>query len=176
MQFKQILQSYGIALCVAMAAVNSVAAAPGAGDLPPKEIGKTITGETLTVNDYAGKVVVVSFWATWCKYCLKELPVLEKIQEVGGSDKVQVIAVNTEERAVFVKATRALKDFSMKLAYDPDKAIAHAYGVKGIPHLVIIGRDGHIVKVYRGYGEESLEGIAEDLNHALETPAEPAMK
>lgn len=147
------------------------AAAPGAGAKAPDVLGKTLDGTTVKVGDYAGKVVVVSFWATWCAYCLKELPILEGVQKLGGAAQVQVIAVNTEERDVFRKVANHLKMMTLKLAYDPDETGASAYGVKGIPHLVIIDRDGTIVQVYRGYSESSLDGIIASINLAIATPA-----
>lgn len=149
-------------------------AAPAAGDLAPDRVGTTLDGEPVLLSSFAGKVVVVSFWATWCPYCLKELPILENIQNVGKGNVIQVIAVNTEERAIFRKARRALESFKMMLAYDPGKASATAYGVKGIPHLLIIGRDGRVVQVYRGYDESSLEGIVADLNRAVAAPLSEA--
>jgi thiol-disulfide isomerase/thioredoxin len=154
-------------LCLALTPAAHAADAPGIGDTPPNLVGKTLSGEAVELNAYKGKVVVLSFWATWCPYCLKEIPVLEGIQKAAGYDKVQVIAVNTEERKVFRRAEAMLKMLTLKLAYDPDETTAKSYGVKGIPHMVIIGRDGKIVRIYRGYDESSLEGIVADLNDAI---------
>jgi thiol-disulfide isomerase/thioredoxin len=144
------------------------AAMPDSGDIAPNLVGKTLSGERVEMEAYKGKVVVVSFWATWCPYCLKELPILENIQKLAGADKLQVIAVNTEERQVFRRAESMLKMLTLKLAYDPDKTIAASYGVHGIPHMLIIGRDGKIIRVYRGYDESSLDAIAADLNNAIQ--------
>lgn len=151
--------------------LSAHAAVPGAGEKAPDVLGKTLDGEPVKVGDFAGKVVVVSFWATWCKYCLKELPILERVQEVAGAAQVQVIAVNTEERDVFRSVARHLKVLKLKLAYDPGDIGAKAYGVNGIPHLVIIDRDGKIVEVFRGYSESSLDGIIASINLAIATPA-----
>jgi thiol-disulfide isomerase/thioredoxin len=157
----------GLLLALALAPAAR-AAAPDIGDTPPSVVGKTLSGEVVDLNAYKGKVVVLSFWATWCPYCLKEIPVLEKIQKLAGFDKVQVIAVNTEERKVFRRAESMLKMLTLKLAYDPDETTAKSYGVKGIPHMLIIGRDGKVVRVYKGYDESSLDGIVADLNDAIQ--------
>lgn len=149
------------------------ATAPGAGDVAPDVVGFTLGGDKVKLSDLRGKVVVVSFWATWCGYCLKELPILEGIQKVAGKQhNVQVIAVNTEERDTFRSVTRLMKDFTLAMANDAGGAAQKTYGVKGIPHLVIIGRDGVIIRVYRGYGEETLERITQDINLAIS--AKPA--
>ena len=115
--------------------------------------------------------MVLTFWATWCGYCLKELPILENIQNLVGRERLEVIAVNTESRDVFRKAKRALKDFKLQMIYDPDKQAQQAFGVQGIPHMLIIGRDGRIIRLYRGYSESALDAIAADINAALAAPA-----
>lgn len=140
-------------------------AAPAAGDVPPDIVGMTIGRDPVKLSQYAGKAVVISFWATWCPYCLKELPVLSAIQKAAKGN-IQVIAINTEDRDVFRRSSRVLRDLGIELAYDPDQTAQKAYGVSGIPHMVIIGRDGKIVNVFRGYGESSLDGIVEAINRA----------
>jgi thiol-disulfide isomerase/thioredoxin len=145
-------------------------AAPGVGDTPPDYIGKTLDGTPVHLSQHAGKVRVVSFWATWCPYCLKELPILNGMQKVAGKEQMHVVAVNTEERAVFRKVVKVLSTLDVNLAYDPDQSAQKAYGVKGIPHMVIIGRDGKIQSLYRGYSESSLDQIVADINRALAGP------
>ena len=95
---------------------------------------------------------------------------LESLQRVAGKERLQVIAVNIEDRQVFRKISRRLESFQLTLAHDDGKVGSEAYGVKGIPHMVIIGRDGAIVKVNRGYSEEHLDGILAEINAALTAP------
>lgn len=157
-----------IATVLILASPLAQGAAPKAGDAAPNQIGMTLDGDKVLLSDYRGKVVVVSFWATWCGYCLKELPILEGIQKVAGKPhNVQVVAVNTENRDTFRRLSRVMKNVAFGMAYDPGKAAQTAYGVNGIPHLVIIGRDGLIIRVYRGYGEETLDEITADINVAI---------
>ena len=51
------------------------------GDTPFDLVGKTSTGKEIKVSDYKSKVVIVSFWASWCGPCKKELPILAGIQK-----------------------------------------------------------------------------------------------
>ena len=139
--------------------------------LPSDYVGKTLDGAEVLLSQHRGKVVVVSFWATWCPYCLKELPILNGLQKLAGKEQMYVVAVNTEERAVFRKVVRALDKMDLSFAYDPDKRAQKAYKVNGIPHMLIIDRDGNVVQTYRGYAESALDGIVAEINKALATPA-----
>jgi thiol-disulfide isomerase/thioredoxin len=152
-------------LLATFSASSGATAAPGEDDQPPDYVGTTLDGEPVLLTSHPGQAVVLSFWATWCPYCLKELPILDGIQK-AGKGKIHVIAVNTEKRDVFRKVVRALDSLGLQLAYDPDGKARKAYGVSGIPHMVIIGRDGKIVAVYRGYSENSLPDIVAAINRA----------
>lgn len=163
-QFRAITSTFLLLLA------TGASAAPGVGDTPPDYIGKTVDGVPVLLSQHAGKVLVVSFWATWCPYCLKELPILNGIQKVAGKEQMHVVAVNTEERAVFRKVVKALTILDVQLTYDPDESARKSYGVNGIPHMVIIGRDGKIQSLYRGYSESSLEAIVADINKAMAGP------
>ena len=161
-----------LALCTLLAvfASNSALAAPSAGDAAPPALGTDIEGDPVNLSQYAGKAVIVTFWATWCGYCIKELPILENIQNKAGKQQMQVIAVNTESREVFRKAARLMKSLNLMVAHDTGSKAFTAYGGTGLPHMAIIGRDGNIIRIYRGYDESSLNAIVKDVNQALQRP------
>jgi thiol-disulfide isomerase/thioredoxin len=139
--------------------------AAAATELSADFVGLTLEQEPVLLSKYAGKAVVLSFWATWCGYCVKELPILSGIQKAGKGN-IQVIAVNTEERDVFREVVRLLHEMDIQLAYDPQHKARDAYGVDGIPHLVVIGRNGALVATFRGYNEKSLPAIIDAINLA----------
>lgn len=156
----------GILTALLLVALNA-GAEPGAGDVAPDYVGRLADGTDVTISDHAGKAIVLSFWATWCPYCLQELPILNASQVSPARNSIQVIAVNTEERDVFQAAFRALgSSQALKLAYDPTSSAQHACGVKGISHMDIIGKDGNIIRVYRGYDAASLPRMIADINQA----------
>lgn len=119
----------------------------------------------------------MSFWAMWCPPFRRELPVLGNLQKVGKGE-IQVIAVNVESRDVFRAAAKALLEMNLLLASDEQETAFGHYGGKALPRLVLIGRDGRIVRFWTGYGEGELPELADDLNRALAAgrapPAEPA--
>jgi thiol-disulfide isomerase/thioredoxin len=136
------------------------------GDIPPESLGATRHNEPVKTTDFTGKVLVTTFWASWCGPCKAEMAALEKIQRVA-KEKVQVVAVNIEPRDEFRDATRRLHDWEMKITNDPRKTAADAYGVGGIPHMLIIGRDGKVQKVHRGYSESFLKQLIEEVITAM---------
>ncbi|MEO8384088.1 MAG: TlpA disulfide reductase family protein, partial [Betaproteobacteria bacterium] len=120
----------------------------------------------IETTQYAGKVLVVTFWASWCGPCRAELPILENLQR-AAKGSVQVVAVNIEERDTFRAVARALAPLTLTITNDPRQQHHDAYGVKGIPHMVIIGKDGKILHVHRGYSESALDGFVAEINAAL---------
>ena len=137
------------------------------GDVPPPFLGTNLDGDEIKTSDFAGKVLVVTFWASWCGPCQKELPMLEGIQRVAGKEKVQVVAINIENRDTYRVLARRLKALSVSINHDTGERASEAYGVHGIPHLVLIGRDGKVMAVHRGYSEQAIDSIIAEINRAL---------
>jgi thiol-disulfide isomerase/thioredoxin len=141
-----------------------------AGDVPPDRLG------TVKLSDYRGRVVVVTFWASWCPPCRKELPILAGIQAQVTTDRLQVLAVNWGENYDrFQQIVRVLKpvlkDAPIKLISDENQRYGNQYGVHSIPHMVIIGPDGRIVAVHLGYGEDEVPVVVNELNRLLAASA-----
>ncbi len=143
------------------------------GDVPPDDLGTDRQGAEVQISAHRGKVVIVTFWASWCAYCLKELPVLDRLQRAAGKSRMEVIAVNyKEDRRDFRAMRRGLKDSALTLTSDPYGSLGDAYGVKGLPHLVMIGKGGQVAHVHTGYGEKTLDRLIEQINRLLVQPVE----
>jgi thiol-disulfide isomerase/thioredoxin len=154
------------ALILAMLFSAQILAKPNAiGDVPYDLVGRTVDGKEVKVSDYKGEVVVISFWATWCKYCMKELPVLSGIQKASVAGKLQVIAINFgEEKSLFKRIAKALSGTPMVMVSDSNERTGKQYGVGGIPHMVIIGPDGKVAAVHIGYSESELPALVREIN------------
>ena len=157
-------------LAVIVAAIllaQGVAAGVQVGDIPPSRLGTDRDGDRVDLANMSGKVVVVTFWATWCPPCRKELPVLETIHNSVGEDRLEVIAVNIEDRRTYRGARQRLKDYRMTLVNDQRGFLQRQYGVEGLPHMVIVGSDGRVASVKRGYTEEMVYEVVDQLNDLL---------
>ncbi|ULU27513.1 TlpA disulfide reductase family protein [Dyella terrae] len=148
-------------------------ARPEVGAIPSDELGRDRDGHDVRVSGLRGKVVVVSFWASWCGYCRKELPVLAALQKLKGTADLQVIGVNHDDTYEAFKDLRnRWKSLDIILTYDPpDGRIGKPYDIKTLPFMVMIGRDGRIAHVYTGYDENMLDTIMSDVDDLLAQPA-----
>ena len=141
------------------------------GDAPPERIGRAEDGKPLLMSAYKGRVVIVTFWASWCGPCRKELPVLEALQRKVSADKLLVIAVNWQENNEDYRSIkRTLKEFQLTLTHDGNGELGRKFGVHSIPHMFIIGKDGRIAYERSGYGEGSIPELVDDINAALAVP------
>jgi len=138
------------------------------GQLPPEYIGKTKAGDEVRVTDSRGQLLIISFWATWCAPCLKELPVLNAIQKSAGADRVRVVAVNLkEDKKRYRKALRAYSEFGITFVHDVRGATGRRFKVEGIPNMFIIDVDGRIAFHHVGYDDSALNGIVDEINSLL---------
>lgn len=149
---------------VLVAAAASFAAA---ADAPPA--GRPILAPAdLKLADYAGKVVVLDFWASWCKPCKMSMPWLSSLQRKYGAQGLQVIAisVDTEEKAMRSR----LGDIGdgIVVVFDPDGELARQYQLKAMPTTFLIGRDGKAAGSHVGYHEKDLPGREEEIAKLLE--------
>jgi len=138
------------------------------GDVPPNYLGRDSDGNDVTLEDNKGKIVIISFWASWCSPCLKELPVLENIQNKIGTDKIKVVAINFKEgRKQFRHIKKQLSSLNLTLTHDKRGSIGNKFGVEAIPNLFIIGKNGKLVFHNVGYGDSSIDKIVKVLNKQL---------
>ena len=113
------------------------------------------TGNTAKLSDYvAGKIALVDFWASWCRPCRGEIPNIANIYKKYG-DKIAVISLNVWDKPE--SQAEAIQELNMNWIQltDPTKKATEAYGVNGIPQIILIGADGTILA--RDLREEAIE-------------------
>jgi thiol-disulfide isomerase/thioredoxin len=146
----------------------------GEGATPPDYLGKTPDKEEIRISGSAGQVVVVTFWASWCGPCRRELPALDALQKLAGS-RARIVAVNVKDTPQDYRAIRRqFKDPALTFTWDRDGKIAEGFDVKGYPNLFVIGRDGKVASVHVGFGEDSIAEIVDDINKQLQAAPAPA--
>ena len=151
-----------------------------AGSTAPDDLGRTMNGTQIKASSLHGKVVVISFWATWCGYCMKELPILANLQKVATKRHLdlQVVSVDyKEDRRTYTHAARVLQKQlpNLLVTWDQHGDIGRPYGANhGIPVMVMLHRDGTIAQVHVGYAASMLPSLVGEINALLAEPVSPS--
>lgn len=107
---------------------------------------KTEAGEVVKSSDFAGKPVIVHFWATWCPYCKKVQPGLDKLYQAYGDQGLQIIAISFwEDEGATPQAVLDERGHTFKTLVNGDHVARQLFGVQGTPTTVFIDKDGNIV-------------------------------
>jgi len=106
---------------------------------------------TLDLEPYRGKVVVVDFWASWCKPCRQSIPWLNEMRTRYGSEGLVVIGVNVDAKQG--DASRFLREVpaDFDIVYDPGGQLAEHYHVTGMPASFVYDRSGHLAEQHLGF-------------------------
>jgi len=103
----------------------------------------TLSGESIQLEDYRGKVVLLNFWATWCAPCRLEMPALqEHFEEHDG--KLAVVAINNAENPEDVRNFVEELDLTFDVLLDPEAEVQRLYQVRGYPTSFLVDADGVI--------------------------------
>ncbi|MCK4548205.1 MAG: TlpA family protein disulfide reductase [Candidatus Eisenbacteria sp.] len=114
------------------------------------------SGKTVRLSDYRGKVVLIDFWATWCRPCLMGIPHLIDLHKTYSKGKFTVLGISLDQ-----KGPAVVKRFVKQQAIPypiimADQATVQAFGgVRSIPTAFLIDQDGYIVGRYEGYRHKS---------------------
>jgi peroxiredoxin len=111
---------------------------------------KSLDGQTVSLSDYRGRVVLLNFWATWCEPCKLEMPSFEDAQKSVGPQGFQVLAPNFDEPEPDVRAFGEELGISFPLLLDPGAVVQRLYRVVGYPTSYWIDREGRVAAVHVG--------------------------
>ena len=127
------------------------------------------TGEEIALVDLRGKVVLLNFWASWCRPCIAKLPLIQQLYEQYAADGLVIIGINLDRSERTME--RILEDFNItfRQIFEQAEEIADLYDVVGIPAMFLIDRQG-VVRYLHLRHEDQLRAAIERLLAATETP------
>jgi peroxiredoxin len=138
------------------------------GKAAPQADLDLLEGGKLDLGDNKGKhIVVLDFWASWCAPCAQSLPAISELLGKYKDRGVVHYGINQKEDADKINDFLKNKKLSLKVALDKDGKLAEAYDVKGIPFLVIIGKDGLVKFVHAGLQPDLKDRVALELDALL---------
>lgn len=141
--------------------------APGVGQRVKQFKLETTKGKTISPASYRGRVVLLNFWGTWCKPCLKELPEFSRLYRRYRKHGLTLVAVATDEEAQAVDDFIKSKKISAKVAIGGEGA-AGQYGSRTFPFTFVLDDKGVIRAAYDGYKPKCMGQLEADVRKQLE--------
>ena len=133
-----------------------------AGSIAPTFTASTTDGETLSLPDLRGRVVLLDFWAGWCSPCERELPVVQALHDAWPETEFVVLGINLDRSEAAMERAVEEHDLTYTQVFDGDDAISDLYRISGIPMTYVLDRGGMIVA--RGLrGQELVEAVESEL-------------
>lgn len=119
------------------------------GEVAPAIEMVDFDGVTLTLEEYRGTPVVLNFWASWCPFCVAEMPDFERVSQDFGDDVV-FIGVNLRDDSAQAVSLAGETGVTYRLAADPNGIVYGAFGGTSMPTTVFIDADGIVRDVVAG--------------------------
>ena len=153
---------------ILLLAIMAISALTISAQLPNVKLqdinGKTVQTGTISNN---GKPIIISFWATWCKPCLRELKAIHEVypdwQEETGV-KMIIVSIDEAQNANKVKPLVDGNGWEYEVLLDPNSDFKRAMNAQTVPHVFVINGKGKIVYNHAGY----VDGGEEDIYEALQ--------
>jgi thiol-disulfide isomerase/thioredoxin len=154
--------------------VTLVPAAPvlqGPAKLPEMNL-PDLNGKMHSSAEFAGKVVVTDFWATWCATCKETIPKLAEIQNAYKEKGLVVLGISVDKGSDHkIARTGERLGINYLVLRDKDNQWAGPFGFKGIPSVYVFGRDGNLVVGLPGYNADQEKLLAEAISKAVNAPS-----
>lgn len=132
-------------------------------------------GETVSLEDYRGKVLVINFWASWSRSCVDWLPAMQlPVNKYGTDSDVKFLFINTFERdenyQTVVGEFMESNGYTFNVVFDemrhPSKAAVMAYGVTSIPASIFVDRKG-VIRFYSIWKSGNAEQIVKEIDEKI---------
>ena len=159
-----------VSLLIVLSGLLGMAARPPLiGSPAPEIVLKDLQGRDVKLSDLRGKVVLVNFWATWCKPCKEEMPAMQASYDKLRDKGFVVLAVNELEDTARVAEHIRTHGHTFEVVMDHNNQVANVYGVVGLPASFLIDPQGivrerisgslltesHIEEMVKKYGEKA---------------------
>ena len=124
---------------------------PGVGLYAPSFSLETITGDTISLADFAGQPVILNFWASWCPPCRAEMPALQAVY-AEYQDEIIILAINASDQDTVSAVEKIRSDLGLEfpILMDVGGAVQKTYKISSLPTTYYISPDGKINKIEIG--------------------------
>ncbi len=139
-----------LSLAASLSLATLAFAAETAGPAPDFSL-QSRAGETVSLAELRGNVVMINFWATWCGPCREEMPHLEALYQRYSGLGFTILGVNVEEDSSLSDRFLADTPVTFPILFDPANGVSELYDVLAMPSTVIVDRNGNKRFIHHGY-------------------------
>lgn len=169
------LRALFLASSIALSACASGSAGGGVGRRATDFSLQDLEGQRVSLAEHLSRrdVVVLDFWATWCRPCLVELPFLQELYTRHREDGLVVLAVSMDgpESESQVRPTVRRYGFTFPVLLDRDTRVVGLYNPRrAAPMSILIGRDGRVAWTHEGFVSGDREEVRTQIERALAVP------
>ncbi|TES84549.1 MAG: TlpA family protein disulfide reductase [Dehalococcoidia bacterium] len=136
------------------------------GDPAPDFRFEDAAGQTFSLSDFRGKSVMLKFWATWCGYCILELPYVQQVYDDWQGGEVVILTIDIGERADKVNDLLNELGFSLPVLLDIEAEVAAQYRVSSMPRTFFIDKEG-LIRYIKFGAFQSAKEIEDILNQLI---------
>ncbi len=139
------------------------------GQPAPDYSAISLAGDSVSLQELEGKVVLLNVWATWCHPCREEIPVLQTLHEQHAEEGLAVIGVSVDTRGEKASVSEFIDDFGMTYPVwlDPAERVSSTFRLVGVPSTFLIDRSGTIVWKHLGPIPPDDPALAQAIETAL---------
>lgn len=139
------------------------------GDTAPAYAAPSLSGDTVSLAQLRGSVVLLNVWATWCIPCRKEMPELQALHTENAARGLRILGVSVDEAG----SDEVIREFTGELGItytilrDPSERVSNTFAIIGVPASYLIDRQGKIVWKHLGPFTRTDPGLTKALRSAL---------
>ncbi len=163
--FKKVLLAGVLVLALLPGCTDQAKSASSAGVTAADFTLQDLNGRNVRLSDFRGKPVVLEFWATWCPPCRASIPGMEKIYRSFAPKGLTILAVSLDDGG-WNDVRAFVKDYGITYTVlKGDEDVADKYQVRSIPLVLVIDKQGRVIRRYLGFGYD--EELEQDLKAVL---------
>ena len=122
----------------------------------------------VSLAQYRGKIIYLDFWASWCGPCKQSFPWMNAMQAKYAVKGLQIVSINVDAKRDDATKFLLTNPATFAVGFDPKGLTPAQYAVKAMPSSYLIGRDGRITFLHRGYAAEDGAKLEQEIRLALE--------
>ena len=135
------------AIVVGMSLTPDIRPVRPGSEAPDFRAANAVTGDTVTLADYEGEVVLLNIWATWCAPCEREMPAMQRLYDKLGPQGLKIVAISVDaaDREDVLDWARQ-RGLTFDILHDRSGRTERAYQITGLPESFILDRASIIIR------------------------------